>query len=210
MAMPTEKPLLHHFPTSGSSQKLHWALAENGVQWEDRLVNLLRGEQHNESYRTLNPKGVVPTLVWGKYTLTEVGPTLELLEDWIPIPTMRPDDALECHQMRCWVKRVDEVVHPANGMLTYTIAGRDALLALPTQQLEAMFQAMPNDHARRLRPIAVREGVKAAEFAEAVRTHDQLLVDVDKAVSRYRYLVGDSFSLADITVGPYIKRLEHL
>ncbi|NOX51674.1 MAG: glutathione S-transferase family protein [Gammaproteobacteria bacterium] len=210
MTVPTGIPRLYHYPTSGSSQKLRFALAEKGVHWEDHFIDLLQGEQHHESYRRINPKGVVPTLVWGQYVLTEVGPTLELLDSWIAKPVLRPSDPICRYQMRCWIKRIDEVVHPANGLITYTIAGRRALRSLPAKQLEIMLSSMPNIRDRRLRRIAVTQGLEAEEFSEALHVHEALLEDVNDALSTRAYLVGDSISLADITVVPYIKRLEHL
>jgi len=202
--------LLYHFPISRSSQKLRWALAEKDVERKNRLVSLMRGEQPSQSYRTLNPKGVVPTLFWDELTLTDVGPILELLEGWITAPMLRPSDPLARHRMCCWIKRVDEVVDPANGLLTYTFAGHEELLSLPSEQFEAMPRALPNDRDRCFRRIAVQQSVAAPEFVEALRVHDQLLEDVDQTVSHHLNLLGESISLADITVAPYIKRPEHL
>jgi hypothetical protein len=54
---------LHHFGFSTCSQKLRLVLAEKGVEFSSREINLMAGEQHDPEYVKLNPKHVVPTLV---------------------------------------------------------------------------------------------------------------------------------------------------
>lgn len=50
-----------------ASASIRWILAELGVDYEYRLVNLARGveEQRDPSFRALNPKGRVPILLIG-------------------------------------------------------------------------------------------------------------------------------------------------
>ena len=54
---------LYHFGFSTCSQKVGPVLAEKGVDFTSREVNLLAGEPHDPEYVKLNPKHVVPTLV---------------------------------------------------------------------------------------------------------------------------------------------------
>ncbi|MEJ2122033.1 MAG: glutathione S-transferase N-terminal domain-containing protein [Alphaproteobacteria bacterium] len=54
---------LYHHNLSVCAQKVRLALAEKGLDWEDRHVDLMKSEHLTPEYLALNSKGVVPTLV---------------------------------------------------------------------------------------------------------------------------------------------------
>ena len=56
---------LYHGITSVCSIKVRIGLAEIGLDYEDAVVDLQKGEQHDPDYVRLNPDHVVPTLVDG-------------------------------------------------------------------------------------------------------------------------------------------------
>jgi len=45
--------------------KVRLCLAEKGLSWENRFVDLIKLEHMTPQYLELNPNGVVPTLVHG-------------------------------------------------------------------------------------------------------------------------------------------------
>lgn len=201
---------LHHSIFSASSQKVRLALAEKGLAHDSVAVDLQAGEQHSPAYRALNPRGVVPTLVHGGAVLVESAAILEYLDDVFPEPALRPTDPVTRQRMRAWVRRLDDVHHPANGMMHYAVLGRATLQALPPDQLEAMLQAMPNRRDRALRAAAARQGVEAPEFADAVHTQEEMLDAIDTALAGQAFLVGDQITHADLVALPYVARLEQM
>lgn len=201
---------LHHSIFSASSQKVRLALAEKGLAHDSIAVDLQAGEQHSPAYRALNPRGVVPTLVHDGAVLIESAAILEYLDDVFPESPLRPHDPVARQHMRAWVRRLDDVHHPANGMMHYAVLGRAALQALPPGRLEAMLQAMPNRRDRALRAAAARQGVDAPEFADAVRTQEEMLDAIDMALSGQAFLVGDQITHADLVALPYVARLEQM
>lgn len=201
---------LHHNLFSASSQKVRLALAEKRLEWDSVLVDLQAGGQHAPAYRALNPRGVVPTLVHDDAVLVESAAILEYLDDVFPEPSLRPRDPVQRQRMRAWVRRLDDVHHPANGMLHYALLGRPALLALPPERLEAMLRAMPHWRDRALRAAAARLGVEAPEFADAVRAQEEMLDAIDEALAGSHCLAGDDVTLADLTALPYVARLEQM
>jgi glutathione S-transferase len=54
---------LHDFGNSVCCQKLRITMRAKGLNWEPIRVDLFKTEQYDPKYLTLNPKGVVPTLV---------------------------------------------------------------------------------------------------------------------------------------------------
>lgn len=201
---------LHHSIFSASSQKVRLALAEKGLAHDSVAVDLQAGEQHSPAYRALNPRGVVPTLVHDGAVLMESAAILEYLDDVFPEPALRPTDPVMRQRMRAWVRRLDDVHHPANGMMHCAMPGRAALQALSPDRLEAMLQAMPNRRDRALRAAAARQGVEAPEFADAVRTQAEMLDAIDAALAGQTFLIGDQITHADLVALPYVARLEQM
>lgn len=201
---------LHHSIFSASSQKVRLALVEKGLDHDSVSVDLQAGEQHTPAYRALNPRGVVPTLIHGDAVLTESAAILEYLDDVFLEPALRPHDAVARQRMRAWVRRLDDVHHPANGMMHYALLGRPALQALSPERLEAMLQAMPNRRDRALRAAAARLGIEAPEFADAVRTQEEMLDALDTDLTNRPFLIGDSLTHADLVALPYVARLEQM
>ena len=54
---------LYHSTASPNSRRVRIFLAEKGLKVPLVSVDLGKGEQHSASYRTINPRRVVPTLV---------------------------------------------------------------------------------------------------------------------------------------------------
>lgn len=61
---------LYGYPRSRSTRAL-WTLEEAGAPYEYVVVDLVKGEQRQAGYLSLNPTGKVPTLVDGDFVLTE-------------------------------------------------------------------------------------------------------------------------------------------
>jgi glutathione S-transferase len=54
---------LYHSPISTCSQKVRLALAEKGLDYDSRIIELARQEHLEAWYLAINPNGVVPSLV---------------------------------------------------------------------------------------------------------------------------------------------------
>ncbi len=201
---------LHHNAFSSCSQKVRLVLAEKGLAFESRAVDLMSGEQHAPEYVKLNPNHVVPTLVDDGRVLIESSLINEYLDEAYPDVPMRPADAAGRHAMRLWVKRIDEKVHPSAGVLTYAIGPRNAILQQPEEQRERYLASIPDPANRAKRRSVIEHGVAAPEFAEAVRHFVDLLDAMESSLAPDGWLSGASFGLADAAALPYVLRMDHL
>lgn len=80
---------LYEWPPT-RSQRARWALEELGLDYKSRLVKLLEGEQDRAPYREIQPLGVVPALKTNSYTIYEsVAIVLQLIDEH-PEPKLAP------------------------------------------------------------------------------------------------------------------------
>ncbi|MEM1103907.1 MAG: glutathione S-transferase family protein, partial [Pseudomonadota bacterium] len=75
---------LYHSPYSTCSQKVRLCLAEKGLDYEKRDVDLARQEHLTEAYLALNPNGVVPTLVHDDAVVIDSSVICEYLDEVFP------------------------------------------------------------------------------------------------------------------------------
>ena len=201
---------LYDGTTSVCAIKVRLTLAEKGLDWESRTLDLRRGDQFDPDYVKLNPGAVVPTLVDGDDVIVESSIIMQYLEDLKPDPSLLPATPRDRAYLRLWLKRIDDPVHPACGVLTHATAFRQSFLAKSPAEQEAHFAKMP-DPARRARQQAVyRDGLDAPIVAAAVRTHDKLLTDMEAALANAPFIAGPDYSLADAAATPYVNRLNNL
>ncbi len=195
---------LYHGEISTCSQKVRITLAEKGLAWTSHHLDLRKSEQHQPDYLKLNPNGVVPTLVVDGVPIIESSVIIQYLDELVPEPPLRPADPLGRAKMRLWMKRLDEHIHAATGVLSSSIAFRfeDG----HENQIKTMI-----DPAKRARKMeSFQKGVEAPLFRTALGTYDKLLGDMDLVIARHGWLAGGAYSLADISYLPYAARLHHL
>lgn len=204
--------LLHHFPSSTCSQKVRLALAEKNLQWESRLVDLHRGAQFDPAYLALNPAGVVPTLDTGAHVLRESSIINEYLEDVAPQPRLMPAEPHLRAQARLWLRRLDDEVHPACGILTFasTAVHRRARLEQQGETISSFLAKVPDPARRKRQEEVLRAGTASPAAGDALEVFARLLADMDAVLGTKDWLVGDECTLADLGYSPYLLRLRNL
>ena len=206
--------ILYDGTTSVCAIKARLVLAEKGLAWESRTLDLRKGDQFDPEYVKLNPGAVVPTLVdpsnGHDEIIVESSIIMQYLEDIAPRPTLLPDRPADRARMRLWLKRIDDPIHPSTGILTHATAFRRSFLAKTPEEQKAHFDKMPNP-ARRARQEAVyRDGLDAPIVADAVRCFDRLFADMDMALAQNDWLAGPAYSLADAAATPYANRIRDI
>jgi len=201
--------VLYHNAASTCSQKVRIVLAEKGLEYESRSVDLIGGGQHDPEYVKLNPKHVVPTIAHDGGVFIESTLINEYLDDAFPKPPLRPADAAGRHAMRLWTTRIDEL-HPNAGIITYGIGTRPMLVTRSAEEIEAHVAQIPDPARRKQRRSVIAHGVKAPEFAGALRAFLKVLDAMEQSLSHHAWLAGEQFTLAEAAALPYVLRLDHL
>lgn len=168
---------LYEWPPT-RSQRAKWALEELGIEYSSNMINLLEGQQNSDAYRAIHPLGVVPALRTDTYTIFEsVAIVLQLIDE-------HPEKNLA----------------PAIG--TPERANYYQWSVFACAELDPPIMMVFDNTMRPLehmRPPGEQHDAKLAargrsEFATRANILSKVLGDRD-------YLLGSSFSGADILVG---------
>ena len=82
---------LYMHPVSMTSRPVRLFIAENGLDVEEKVVDLMTGEHHQQPFIEINPNRLVPVLEDGDLRLTESSAILKYLADKIDSPTYPKD-----------------------------------------------------------------------------------------------------------------------
>lgn len=200
---------LYHFDRSTAAQKVRLSLAEKELEWESHHIetSLDKRDQHDPNYLRLNPRGVVPTLVHDGKVIRESNVILEYLEDVFPEPRLRPEDPFERAEMRLWTRRIDDGVHVDSRTVGQCIAMRYRFLEAEPAVVEQHYRDMPEAMRRRNDLINNEMGVDSPLLPDAIATFKNLFREINETVANQDWLVGNMFSLADISMVVYVNRL---
>lgn len=205
---------LYHHGSSVCAAKVRFALGEKGLAWQGHYLDILKGDQFASDYLKLNPKAVVPTLVHDGRVVVESTVINEYLDDAFPDAPLKPSDPAARAAMRIWTKAVDEDIHPACAEVTFSSCHRHIIKRLPPKEFEQFLASTPSHSAvprwhERKKEI-VTQGFDAPGLAEKYRLYDYYLGKMETALAKQAWLAGDTFSLADIALTPYVNRLDML
>lgn len=109
---------LYSYWRSSTSYRARIALNLKGLDYEIVPVHLLRdgGQHRTANYKTLNPQGVLPTLVDGDTVLTQSLAIVEYLDETHPTPPLLPADAAGRARVRAFSQAVACEIHPLTNL----------------------------------------------------------------------------------------------
>ena len=105
---------LYTYFRSSAAYRVRIALNFKGVSYESAPVNLLKGEQREAGYKTLNPQMRVPSLDIGETTLIQSPAILEYLDEVYPEPPLLPMGAVNRARVRAIASLIACDIHPLN------------------------------------------------------------------------------------------------
>lgn len=109
---------LYSYWRSSAAYRVRIALHLKGLNFTTIPVHLVRngGEQHAESYRLVNPQGLVPVLEHEGRVLTQSMAICEYLDECFGSYPLLPSDPFERAQIRSLVLQVACEIHPLNNL----------------------------------------------------------------------------------------------
>lgn len=107
---------LYGYYRSSASYRIRIVLNLKGVAWENVPVLLNKGEQRGESFKSMNPAGLVPVLDTGTGLLFQSAAIAEYLEEAQPEPPLLPADPMLRAQVREMQNLVGCDIHPLQNL----------------------------------------------------------------------------------------------
>lgn len=201
---------LYYFPTATCGYKARLTLDEKRVDFTARVLDRDAGDLLTPEYLRLNPNAVVPTLVHDGHVIIESSIIMAYIDHAFAGPALSPGDPLGRARMQMWMKQADERYLPSIGAVTYGTFRRMEILEQHGDHLEAYYSNIPDPDRRAQRRSVVEQGIRSPHARQGIVTLQQMLVDIEAAVSDQPYLCGAAYSLADASVTPFVSRLNEL
>jgi glutathione S-transferase len=199
---------LYHSLHSTCSQKVRLCLAEKGIPWAGKHLNLRAFDQLRPEFLAINPAGLVPVLVDGDLVLGESRVINEYLEDAYPGGlSLLPGDAAARARMRIWTRFADVVAGEAVKLPSFVKNIVPAMQSMAPGEAAAMIARIPDPHIRSRWQQAASGGFSAGDLAPSLAQLAEMLERMDAALVQGPWLAGEQLSLADLDIAPFVQRL---
>lgn len=199
--------VLHHAWQSSASRRVRLCLEEKNLKYESLVVDLTKLEQHSDAYKKINPLGVVPCIEHDGRPVHESGTICEYLDETFPDPPLRPGTPYERAEMRNWIRHIDGQIQ---NLVTFNWKHSLQLVAQQWSdaELEEVLKKIPSKERREAWMRVARRPYTKEEEDEARANLVKLLDRMEAAMEQSGWLVGDSYSIADIAAVPFVKRID--
>ncbi len=198
---------LYHANRSNCSARVRLLLEEKELDWTSHHIDLGKKENISEDYFGINPKGVVPALVHDGTVITESNDILSYLEEKFPEPGFRAVSSDRQPEIDHWLKMSGDLHIP--GIKTFQYYKLNAALLVKTDEELALYRKLQTDPELLAFHGKHSEGrsFSKADADAAVALLDEYFAKQEQAIADGGWLVGASYTLADISWSPTITTL---
>jgi glutathione S-transferase len=189
---------LYHAGQSNCSMRVRMVLEEKGLDWTSHHIDLRKAENVTPEYFGIHPKGLVPTLVHDGVVIIESTDIINYLEKRFPEPPLQPADEASRQQMQEWLDlATNNHLHVKAFMFANQLGKR---MAKTQAELEAYRKLQDNEELLEFHmENSSAEGLSEERVATATRVLNDCFGKIEQSLAEHAWLVGDTFSLADIT-----------
>lgn len=197
---------LYHGANSVCSIKVRIVLAEKGLEWESRHIDLPKGEQFSPEFLKVNPAAIVPVLDHDGRLVHESSVISEYVDTLTGAPLM-PADAYAQARTRVWgILTLD--YHDSVNTLTFASYQRQMLLSKSPEELAARWDAMPNKIRARKAQDLLEKGAASEHLPVATARLRRMCEMMEADLDDCPWLLGAEYSLADALLTGYFFRIE--
>jgi glutathione S-transferase len=203
---------LYHFWDSPCCFKVRTVLAEKNIEWKPHLIASVQFDHFKPEYQALNPHSIVPTLIHDKRILLQSGVIAEYLDEAFPDNGLMPSSASDRATMRQWAHDEQAYLFPLIIIMSFNIMMTLRGKAYGMDQLREWSKRHPDqtrarDYLNRVSSPMDKGAVEAAadKFSWHMERLEKQLENSDGP-----WICGKTYSLADISIGPLLDRMEYL
>ena len=201
---------LFHFWSSTCSRKVRFTLAEKGLNWRSHHIDIVEKLENLEpEYIKLNPNGVVPTLRHNGNIITESNIIIEYLDDAFPHVPLSPEDHYLRSLMRLWLDTAETQVHKNINIISYNKRHVPRMKKLFTKKEQReILMRFPGAEKRAIMLKRMETGVSIDDEKFAIDRLIDVMDRMEGVLSTTSWIAGETFSLADIAIAPFVERFE--
>jgi glutathione S-transferase len=185
-------------------------LAEKGLEYEHRLVDMANFEQFDADYLALNPNGYVPTLVHDGAVLIESSVIMNYLDDAFPEIPLKSGTPAERARINYHIKMIDEKYHTSINAVTFTTTSALRFGGWSEAKIDEKANLIPDAARRAQRKNTAKLGLDAPEAEPSIKLLDKMLREMERDMAHGPWIGGDAYSLGDAALTPYVERLASL
>jgi len=202
-----ETPLLWHIPLSHFSEKVRWALDYKRIAHRRRVLG---ADYLIRAWRATG-RGTLPILFLDGRAIGDSTRIIGAIEERHPEPALYPGDAVARQHALALEDYFDEELGPALRAAIITPVFRHD----PDLALRVLTTGMPDKAYQMLRPLGrifptfyrFRHRVSDAKLETDRATVDAALDRIEQERQGRAYLVGDAFTVADLTAAALLSPL---
>lgn len=198
---------LYHAGWSNCSMRVRITLEEKNLPWTSHHLNTRAGEHISPEYFGINPKGLVPALVHDGDVWTESADIIRYLDDTYPEPRLMPSGERQQEAISEWIRLAADIHVKAIKTYIYSTKPVGARRK-STYELERYKELQTNEELLAFHAKCASEGITEEEHMNAVKMIHDAFAKLEARLGESPWLVGDDFTLADVTWIPLHYTLE--
>ena len=199
--MPTIE--LYDYEAAGCPTKVRWVLAETGLPWHRRRIDLAEFEQKSARYLRVHPHGFLPAALIDGGIVLEASTIMTRIAEAAGSTELIGDSP----SVRERIDRVLELVaemHQNFGPLLYS----EIFLPLwrrrtPERRDEALANMADPEHRRRVAYL-INAGIEQSLLDAALQRVESAFTRANDILAKSPWLAGAEFTIADIDLFPYV------
>lgn len=193
---------LYHSDMSNCSMRVRMVLREKNLPWTSHHLDLRTKEAVTPEYFGIHPKGLVPALVHDGVVHIEFNEIIEYLDETFPDPPLQPEDPEELQEMHEWLRTATEIHIPAVKTVIYT--RKIGKVLRKNEADDAKYRSLQRDPELLAFHAAATSGngLPKENIEKAEATLFRLFDGAEAELTEHEWLVGDAYSLADISWVP--------
>lgn len=194
---------LYHSGFSTCSQSVRMALSEKELSWTSHTLDLKSNEHLSSEYLSINPYGVVPTLVYDGRVITD---TLDVLSYLDSLSSSLPLTN-GAQNTQVWVERW-LAFKPQSKVLSFEFLFRDAGRRSPQHLNQYLTEHPHPGFVQFQREFNSDDGLPKEKVECAVYTAYKDMQDLNQQLTTDDFIAGNTLGLPDILWIPKIHRLQ--
>ncbi|XP_061373343.1 glutathione S-transferase TCHQD isoform X2 [Gastrolobium bilobum] len=202
----------YHHPFDLDSQKVRLALEEKGIDYTSYHVNPITGKNLDSSFFKTNPSGRLPIFQNGSHIIYDTIDIIQYIERIAVISSGSESISISSREVIEWMQKIQEwdpkfftLFHIPEKYLIYVSKFIRRVVIARMSESPELASAY---HEKLREAYQTAEKLKDLDVLRRSKEHlVRLLDEAEMQLSKTRYLAGQEFTMADVTLIPVLARL---